>query len=56
MRHQVGQLLNASHESSRTLFQNRCAELDALVELLARLPGVYGARLFGEGLAERLWR
>ena len=45
----IGQLLNASHESSRTLFQNSCAELDALVELLAPLPGVYGARLSGGG-------
>ncbi len=45
----IGQLLNASHESSRTLFQNSCAELDELVELLVPLPGVYGARLSGGG-------
>lgn len=45
----VGQLLVESHESSRTLFENSCSELDALVELLSREPEVYGARLSGGG-------
>ena len=45
----VGQLLVESHESSRTLFENSSPELDALVELLSRQPGVLGARLCGGG-------
>ena len=46
---EVGRLLTASHQSSRELFQNSCAELDFLVDHLVRLPGVYGARLTGGG-------
>jgi len=45
----VGQLLLASHESSRTLFENSTKELDFLVETLAKTPHVYGARLTGGG-------
>ena len=45
----VGQLLRDSHESSRSLFENSCPELDALVALLSRQRGVYGARLSGGG-------
>jgi galactokinase len=45
----VGQLLLASHESSRTLFENSTPELDFLVETLAKTPNVYGARLTGGG-------
>lgn len=45
----AGRLLCASHESSRTLFENSTAELDFLVDGLRRLPGVYGARLTGGG-------
>ena len=45
----VGRLLKQSHESSRTLFENSCPELDFLVEMLLPLPGVYGARLSGGG-------
>ncbi|HEY5777928.1 MAG TPA: galactokinase, partial [Terrimicrobiaceae bacterium] len=45
----LGALLTASHQSSRTLFENSCAELDYLVERLTDLPGVYGARLTGGG-------
>lgn len=45
----VGQMLLASHDSSRRLFENSTAELDFLVEELARLPGVLGARLTGGG-------
>jgi galactokinase len=46
---EVGRLLVASHQSSRELFQNSCAELDFLVDHLVKLPGVYGARLTGGG-------
>ncbi len=45
----LGALLNASHESSRTNFENSSAELDELVELARSLPGVLGARLTGGG-------
>ena len=45
----LGSLLTASHNSSKTLFENSCAELDYLVERLTDLPGVYGARLTGGG-------
>jgi galactokinase len=45
----VGRLLTASHESSRTLFENSTPELDFLVETLVRSPHVYGARLTGGG-------
>ncbi|MSU25242.1 MAG: galactokinase [Opitutus sp.] len=45
----VGQLLNASHRSSQTLFENSTPELDFLAETLAATPHVYGARLTGGG-------
>jgi galactokinase len=47
----IGDLLFASHESSRTLFENSIPELDTLVELLAayRDRGLIGARLTGGG-------
>ncbi len=45
----IGQNLTASHESSRTLFENSCEELDFLVEHLVKMPGVHGARLSGGG-------
>jgi galactokinase len=45
----LGGLLNASHESSRTNFENSTPELDALVDLARTLPGVLGARLTGAG-------
>lgn len=45
----LGKLLTASHESSRTLFENSVPELDFLVEQAIALPGVYGARLTGGG-------
>jgi len=46
---EVGCLLVASHQSSRELFENSCAELDFLVDHLVSLPGVWGARLTGGG-------
>jgi len=44
-----GQLMFASHESSRVNFENSCPELDQLVETARKTPGVYGARLSGGG-------
>jgi galactokinase len=45
----VGQLLFASHESSRANFENSVPELDFLVDTLRGKPGVFGARLTGGG-------
>jgi galactokinase len=44
-----GELMNASHESSRFNFENSTAELDRLVEIARGLPGVFGSRLTGGG-------
>ena len=44
-----GELMFASHESSRVNFENSCPELDLLVETARKTPGVYGARLSGGG-------
>ena len=45
----VGQALLESHESSRVNFENSIEELDFLVDVLAKQPRVYGARLTGGG-------
>ena len=45
----VGKLLTASHQSSRTLFENSTPELDFLVDRLVATSHVYGARLTGGG-------
>ena len=44
-----GELMFASHESSRVNFENSCPELDRLVEAARKTPGVLGARLSGGG-------
>jgi galactokinase len=44
-----GELMFASHDSSRDLFENSCPELDLLVELARGMDGVYGAKLSGGG-------
>jgi galactokinase len=44
-----GALMTASHESSRSNFENSTEELDALVEIAIAVPGVFGARLTGGG-------
>ncbi|HEY5895398.1 MAG TPA: galactokinase [Chthoniobacterales bacterium] len=44
-----GELMWASHESSRVNFENSTEELDALVEIAHQIPGVYGSRLTGGG-------
>lgn len=41
--------MDASHESSRTQFQNSTPALDLLTETARALPGVLGARLTGGG-------
>lgn len=45
----AGQLLNASHASSRHLFENTCPELDFLADHLQAIDTVYGCRLTGGG-------
>jgi galactokinase len=45
----VGQLMNESHESSRTFFENSCEELDFLANEARNIPGCFGARLTGGG-------
>lgn len=44
-----GQLMFASHESSRVYFENSCKELDDVVDIAKNVPGVLGARLSGGG-------
>jgi galactokinase len=46
---EFGQLMYASHESSRVNFENSTPYLDRLVEIAHQLPGVLGARLSGGG-------
>jgi galactokinase len=45
----VGELMIASHESLRRLFEVSTRRLDFLVEQAVRLSGVYGARMTGGG-------
>ncbi len=45
----LGCLLNASHESLRHDYEVSCPELDTMVEIARRQPGVYGARMTGAG-------
>jgi galactokinase len=44
-----GELMNASHESLRDDYEVSSKELDTLVELARRQPGVLGARMTGAG-------
>lgn len=46
---ETGNLLFASHESSRVLFENSTPELDFMVNRLRESSGVFGARLTGGG-------
>ena len=45
----AGRLMLDSHRSLRDDFQTSTASMDALVERLAALPGVFGARMTGGG-------
>jgi len=58
----VGQLMNESHGSSRTLFENSCEEFDFLAAEARNIAACWGANLTGEGfggavlaLVERDW-
>ena len=44
-----GRLMNQSHDSLRDDYEVSCKELDTLVELARRQPGVLGARMTGAG-------
>ena len=44
-----GQFMNESHQSLKDDFEVSCTELDALVELSQKHPGVAGARMTGAG-------
>ncbi|MFN0086423.1 MAG: galactokinase [Blastocatellia bacterium] len=44
-----GELMFASHASLKADYQVSCPELDLLVELASRIPGVHGARMTGGG-------
>lgn len=46
---ELGALMNASHESSRTNFENSTPDLDTLVSAARAVPGVLGSRLTGGG-------
>ncbi|MDZ4741686.1 MAG: galactokinase [Alphaproteobacteria bacterium] len=45
----AGELLFASHASLRDDFEVSCAELDLMVAIASRQPGVLGARMMGGG-------
>ena len=46
---EFGRLMYQSHASLQYLFQVSCRELDILVDLAQRVPGVYGSRMTGGG-------
>ncbi|CAJ1896776.1 unnamed protein product [Cylindrotheca closterium] len=46
---QVGELMNQSHASMRDDYEVSCREIDMLVEIAQKQPGVYGSRLTGGG-------
>jgi len=46
---QFGRLMADSHRSLRDDYQVSCRELDLMVEVAARQPGVYGSRMTGGG-------
>ena len=49
--HQVGHLLNASHESLRNDYEVSGPALDRIVEIAQKEPGCFGARMTGGGFA-----
>ena len=44
-----GELMNASHDSLRDLYEVSCPEVDELVEIARKTKGVYGSRITGGG-------
>jgi galactokinase len=44
-----GELMYQSHRSLRDDYEVSCVELDTLVEIARRVPGVYGSRMTGGG-------
>lgn len=44
-----GRMMDLSHASLRDDYEVSCPELDLLVDIARRLPGVYGARMMGGG-------
>ncbi len=44
-----GQLMNASHDSLRDDYEVSCRELDIMVDIARKIPGVLGARMTGGG-------
>jgi galactokinase len=44
-----GDMMNISHESCKSDYEVSCRELDILVELARKVPGVLGARMTGAG-------
>ncbi len=44
-----GEMMNLSHESCKSDYEVSCRELDILVELARKVPGVLGARMTGAG-------
>jgi galactokinase len=44
-----GQLMNASHDSLRDDYEVSCEEIDLLVSLARKVPGLIGARITGGG-------
>jgi galactokinase len=47
--HGLVEIMAESHRSLRDDYEVSCRELDIMVEIAARLPGVYGARMTGGG-------
>lgn len=45
----VGELMSASHTSMRDDYEVSCEEIDIMVDIAQRQPGVYGSRLTGGG-------
>jgi galactokinase len=45
----LGELMRASHRSLRDDYEVSCSELDVMVEIAERQPGIYGSRMTGGG-------
>ncbi|WP_019639873.1 galactokinase [Paenibacillus fonticola] len=47
--HRFGELMNASHDSLRDLYEVSCTELDVMVEEARQIEGTLGSRMTGAG-------